>query len=869
MKRFPLWQVILLTVTLVSCRSHHLTGDRSYREAVRKDYKIRSERFGERRPDLFSAVGSAANQQQREALQFLLAYMPLSDIAFYDPEFLKANVDAALSTRKEMTWGESVPYEIFLHFVLPQRVNNENLDSFRLVYRDEIHARIIGLDASAAALEINHWCHEKVAYQPADIRTSAPMATILSARGRCGEESVFTVSALRAAGLPARQVYTPRWAHSDDNHAWVEVWIDGNWYYMGACEPEPVLDRGWFTVPATRAMLVHSKAFGRYNGDEPLVKRENLYSEINALGKYAVTKDLRVLVADEKGIPVPAAAVDFLLYNYAEFYPIASLVTDDRGECSFTTGKGSLLVWARVDEKYGFEYVSPATDSITVSVTADRLHDILPLDLKAPDAGPANQAPSDKQMRENASRLEREDNIRLAYTKSWLNCVSMSDLAGDTQSDSAEIYRLLTTSMGNWSSILTFIRQSGKKAGLALRLLETVSEKDLRDTPAAVLKDHLDNAPENTNGYDQEFYDTWVLNPRVAEELLSPFRSELKLAFQGEPAGTYADPAEIVRWIEASVTVDDSENYYGTPLIPSSVEKLRTSDHRSRDIFFVALCRTGGHAARLEPGTGRPQYFSAGVWTDVWFSDAVKPSGVKSYVTFTSVETNPKPEYSIHFTLARFENGRYRTLEFGENVGIDAMQKNIPLDPGKYMLVTGNRNGSGNVLAELAFFELLPHDTTVIQVRLRNKKEETLVKGKIDSGRTIILADGKMSPLLLLKEKGVIILWIDPGTEPTRHIFRDLPLLREEFDEWGGYLLFMLRGGAESSSFDPSDLAGLPQNSLFCLDENHEFLKSVWSEEYSGFRFPVVIYADSTGNILFSSQGYRIGIGEQLLKSIK
>jgi len=869
MKRFPLLQVILLTVTLISCRNNHLIGDSSYRDAVRKDYKIRSDRYGERRSDLFSATESASDRQQREALQFMLAYMPLSDIAFYDPEFLKANIDAALDTRKEMKWGATVPYEIFLHFVLPQRVNNENLDSFRLVYKDELKSRISGLDARAAALEINHWCHEKVAYQPADIRTSAPMATILSARGRCGEESVFTVSALRAAGLPARQVYTPRWAHSDDNHAWVEVWIDGIWYYMGACEPEPLLDRGWFTVPATRAMLVHTKAFGRYNGEEPLVKRGNLYSEINALGKYAITKNLRVLVADENGNPVSGADVDYLLYNYAELYPIASLVTDDRGECSFTTGIGSLLVWARVDEKYGYGYVAPDADSITVSVFSNHLPDHLPLDLKAPEAGPATQSPSDKQLRENAFRLDREDKLRLAYVSSWLDGVSINDLAGELQSDSAGISRLLKTSMGNWRSILSFLSQSGDNAGLALRLLETVSEKDLRDTPAAILTDHLNNAPENSSGYDQGFYDEWVLNPRVAEEILSPFRSQLKLAFPDEIMGKFDDPAEIINWIESSVTVNDTENYYGTPLIPSWVEKLRISDHRSRDIFFVALSRTAGHPARLEPGTGRPQYFKAGKWTDVWFSDAVRPSAVKSYVTFTSDETNPKPEYSIHFTLARFEDGRYRTLEFGENLGIEEMQKNIPLDPGKYMLVTGNRNETGDVLAELDFFELLPDDSTLIQVRLRDEEKEAPVKGKIDAGRTITLADGKMAPMLMIKEKGVVILWIDPGTEPTRHIFRDLPLLREEFDEWGGYLLFMLRGGAEGDSFNPADFPGLPQNALFCLDENHEFLRSVWSDDYPGLRFPVVIYADSAGNILFSSQGYRIGIGEQILKKIK
>lgn len=62
-------------------------------------------------------------------------------------------------------------------------------------------------------------------------------------------------------GIPARQCYVPRWAHCDDNHAWVEVWADGDWHYLGACEPEPVLDKGWFTAAASKAMLVHAKAF--------------------------------------------------------------------------------------------------------------------------------------------------------------------------------------------------------------------------------------------------------------------------------------------------------------------------------------------------------------------------------------------------------------------------------------------------------------------------------------------------------------------------------------------------------------------------------------------------------------------------------
>ena len=107
--------------------------------------------------------------------------------------------------------------------VIPVEVNNENLDDSRMVFYKELKERVKGLSMKDAILEVNHWCHEKVTYRPSDGRTSAPLSTVRSAYGRCGEQSTFAVAALRAVGIPARQVYTPRWAHTDDNHAWVEA----------------------------------------------------------------------------------------------------------------------------------------------------------------------------------------------------------------------------------------------------------------------------------------------------------------------------------------------------------------------------------------------------------------------------------------------------------------------------------------------------------------------------------------------------------------------------------------------------------------------------------------------------------------------
>ena len=184
----------------------------------------------------------ACGTRKSEYVDWLYEAMPLPDSLQYPRSYWEANVAKTLEVRRRMHWD--IPEREFRHFVLP------------------LCRRVRGMSLAEAALEINHWCHEQATYQPSDGRTSAPMATVRRGVGRCGEESVLAVAALRAAGIPARQVYTPRWAHTDDNHAWVEVWVDGKWHFMGACEPAATLDNAWFNGPVSRAMLLHTKVYG-------------------------------------------------------------------------------------------------------------------------------------------------------------------------------------------------------------------------------------------------------------------------------------------------------------------------------------------------------------------------------------------------------------------------------------------------------------------------------------------------------------------------------------------------------------------------------------------------------------------------------
>lgn len=160
--------------------------------------------------------------------------MPYSDIGNYPFEVFLDYAENGVRLWKENPQVADLPEEIFLNYVLFHRVNEEEIAQCRTYFRTEIGSRIQGMNFREAALEVNYWCAEEATYHCTDDRTLSAISVYRRGNGRCGEESVFTVNALRSVGVPARQVYAPKWSHCDDNHAWVEIWCDGKWYFLGA-----------------------------------------------------------------------------------------------------------------------------------------------------------------------------------------------------------------------------------------------------------------------------------------------------------------------------------------------------------------------------------------------------------------------------------------------------------------------------------------------------------------------------------------------------------------------------------------------------------------------------------------------------------
>lgn len=833
-----------------------------------------------RSKQLFDVYKTPLTASEKQALDYLYAYMPLSDLADYDGGFFLKQVKSVLKARSEMPWGQRIPEDVFLHFVLPPRVNNENLDQFRTVMYDEIKKRIAGMNMHDAALEVNHWCHEKVTYRGSDERTSAPLASVKTSFGRCGEESTFTVTALRTVGIPARQVYTPRWAHSDDNHAWVEVWVDGKWHFMGACEPDAGLDMGWFAEPARRAMLVHTRAFGAYAGNEPVIDRQQRFAELNLIQNYAAAKSIFVKVLSTDGKPVANASVEYQLYNYCEFYPIAKAATDSKGMSSIITGLGDLLIWAYQGEKWGYKKISvDKMDSVTVVITDKHpasgyeVFDFIPPVEKVPLPATVTEA----QRVNNTVRLHHEDSIRTAYMETFKDSAWVSGFAAAQGMDAERLLPVFRNAFGNWQQIADFISATpATQKDWALRLLEAISEKDIRDTKADILRDHLLNSlkKSDTSAYaNKDFFANYVMSGRIANEMMLPWRGFLQAQFDDAFAKQIKNnPEALVSWINSHIKINDTANMHSrAPLSPRGVFELRVSDSHSRDIFFVAMCRSFGLAARINAASGIPQYFRNGEWYNVAFGALNNNVGEKAYVHFINGNPDFEPLYAVNFTIARYQASVYRTIEFEYGTKIGDFENKVEVNAGKYLLVTGNRQADGSVLSSVTFFEVPANMVTDVNVTIRRNFAPVVPWAKINMASYVFENFGSKLPVALDKiasPKGVLLVWIDPDKEPSKHVMADIPAVKDLIGKWGGGVVILLPDDKASPSFKPENFKNLPAQRIFAFDKALMLEIEKLRQRNCRNNLPLIVIADADGNLIYYSEGYKIGIGEQIAKAI-
>ena len=790
------------------------------------------------RPE-WDALLATLDRPRWQVMLFLWGSVPESDLDCYPIELFLRFADHAVQLRQTVPWCACLDVMTFLHYVASPRVNDEDLSFHRDIFYAALWPRLAGLSTmEERILEVNRWCCEHASYQAQDGRTASPLTVYRCGSGRCGEESAFLVSALRSVGIPARQVYAPRWSHCDDNHAWVEALCDGQWRYLGACEPEPVLDRGWFTTAASRAVLVHSRVFGRDGSLPPqeLLGLEDGVSWLNQTARYAETRTY-TFQALVDGRPAAGTKFHLQILNEASFHTVATLTADGRGTARAELGLGGVHVLA-VKGKLAAEGECGA-DGLVLHLAPPEGGDTpwTDFDFLAPESvRPAPAMLSDSQKAQRVWERRQGEALRRARLDRAFRPLreGCDDLLRAARGNCGEIRAFLDHKDGDWRE----------------KLVRTLSDKDLRDVTREILEDHFAHLPPWKGGMPERIYWRYAACPRIAMEKLTPWRGALARWLEGW-TGT---PAALWRRInrELKTRAPAYGNLYWPP---EAALKSGGCDEKSKRLLLVAALRVLGIPARLRPLDGVPEYWKGGEFRPV-------VSEKTALLRLTCPEGAPRCRQD--WSLSRWTGEGWQLLAPEEEWQDGGLELALPV--GRYRLITTVRLPGGNQLAARCEAALAAGEEKDVCLRLRPLSAADLLTSQALPAVPARTPEGEEIPDLFRMGDGpVLALWLEEGGEPTEHVLNELMERRGALPV---RIVFLVRG--RDSLRQPTLAKALER-----LDRVRVLLDD-WAYDLEAVARclgrdpdlpPLMVLCDGAGKAVYSDSGYRVGAVELLLRA--
>ena len=273
--------LVLLAFGLSACSSGRYAG-------VPKEYHALIDRTiataGDNAKELKKALKEVP-RNEREAVAFLISYMPERDARSLSADFLLENVEYAYKARAEFPWAKEVPDSVFLNDVVAYANLNENRESWRKDFYERFKKYVAPCKTMREAIDsVNRNVRDELLVDYNTKREKpdqAPYESMRQHMASCSGLSILLTDAFRAVGIPSRVAGTPAWHDDRGNHNWNEVWIDGQWRFT-EYYPSDDLDQSWFLTDAGKAIkedvrkAIYAASFKPTGSYFPLVWDENI-----------------------------------------------------------------------------------------------------------------------------------------------------------------------------------------------------------------------------------------------------------------------------------------------------------------------------------------------------------------------------------------------------------------------------------------------------------------------------------------------------------------------------------------------------------------------------------------------------------------
>lgn len=791
--------------------------------------------------------------QENNLLDRIMAYyqsgMPYCDKVEVEKDVLLGFAKHACFLRNEVEWCKELPEEIFLEYVAAYRINNERIDDCRRFFYDLVMPLVEGLPLEEAVQKTNFWSLANATYHKSDPRTANAMTVYKSGFGRCGEESTFLVTVLRSLGIASRQVYVPSWSHCDDNHAWVEVYFDGVWKYLGACEPEEVLNRGWFDLPASRAMLAVARCFGELlSWDENVIVQNDSVTYRNSLEHYAKTARLAVTVTKPDGSLLKNTTLRMEVLNYSYYRPLANVRTDENGCFGIRLGLGSVRLSCEQDGRLIYSL-------ITVKEDADlqvKLQEIVPdtwsaYTFYAPEGDPTKvEVPKSPALLEKQERAKEEREARLA-----------SYFDSERAEAFPEALEILRTAAGNFDEIIAFLEKDDDP--YRLKMLKALAVKDYYEVKAKLLEDHFVHGMKYAGRDDipDDIFVKYLLNPRLELEELSVWRNELEEKLAGRKESFIQNPEMIWEELCADWEIPVEDAYDTLRVTPLKALKTRRGSISDKKNLFLAIARTFGIPARLNWMTRDAEYYRDG-----GFHAAYRKEGQEKALLVLECESGANLRNREDFTLNYWDGSRYVPLSLYGMSWQDG-RLSVETGTGDYHLVFSTRLQNGCQNVKELYFSL---DKEGKHIVFEKPAGGEIVKKAVKLPQiTLKSENGEESFSVLQNGKKAVCIWLKEGEEPTEHVLNelwdrveDVRLHKEQI-----FLITMqppIPFGTLERLLKGVDGLALYEAESFA---DAEAVAGVMDAERG--KYPLAIAADESGNGVFATCGYNVGAVAQLL----
>ncbi|MCL2406811.1 MAG: transglutaminase-like domain-containing protein [Defluviitaleaceae bacterium] len=851
-------------------------------------------------PNGLDEILNNAKDDEALCLKYLYAFMPLSDLISYDADIYAKIVRHALMVRELNLWNEEVPEDIWFNFVLQYRVNNENVEFNRSIIYNQLYPMVVGKNINNAVIEAGYWGIARMTYSPTNPRTLAPLGVFKSTYGRCGEGSVLIASALRAIGIPARQVHVPRWAHCDGNHAWVESYIGGKWIVS---EAEPAVGKSWVNLPASRANIVLSRVFSRIECGEEIAYSTDISHEINLTPLYC-QNTVKVII-NVKNAEKPLQ-INVQNINGSSIATLLTIHTDESGTASVTLGRGDVFLHITDGERFVIHHISAnehgsdkyvleldCNDFVTSKEGKESvLFSPTKSDYKDPDFGVTDEMRVVYETRMKAGNAERE-----AYFATFANDERAKEIAvkyGMSEDDA----RIFTDARGNLSEILKFLDDKSVESVLSvankIRLLKILQPKDLIDVSADVLLDLTQHAYPPTNDIPTELYDGFVLNPRIGTEMLTAYRGMVLSYFnnEAEKEEFRKDPRALWQVLNNNIA---SNNRFGTASYsvrgmaasPAKLLEYKVGDDISKQTLFVAIARTIGIPVRSTISSWGGGGGSVEFWAGGKFAKLPNHETNASSASQTSLHTSlhEKKIYNLtingiglapftNFSAARLVNGEYThtwlgaTPNFGVGMGAGRggggrrrydIAGTHTVEAGNYRFIAALRLADGTVSANIYYVTV--DDDKTVNISLPVDTSANVCEPKDVAG---CFTGNDLAGFL---REYTLIAHINPGSEPTEQLLGELAAAISQIKEKNLDIIFATNTTNESLE-TAKETAKQEGINLMISDDTSACERIAETCGLNGGNLPILALVKDGKNAVYYTHGLQRGSITQVLSNL-